>query len=258
MPLTRVSPSLIAVANNVTSNVFGSANTIPSLTFDASGVISTASNTAIQINTADIVNGAVTDAKITAVANTKITGLITSGQIANVANTQITGLITQAQIATGVAGTGPAFSAYPAAAATITNVTATLAQCNTKSGDSQLFDTGGCFNNTGSSTTLNGITAPAYSFTPNIAGYYLIGVYGVSNGTGTMQPSIYFNGNAVNQVAYSASSDYRGGSNQILTYLNGTGDYVQYYFFQSSGGSITTLASRPDIYKFYGFMIRSA
>ena len=83
MPLTRVAPSLIAVANNVTSNVFGSANTIPSLTFDASGVISTASNTAIQINTADIVNGAVTDAKITAVANTKITGNIISSQIAS-------------------------------------------------------------------------------------------------------------------------------------------------------------------------------
>jgi hypothetical protein len=153
----------------------------------------------------------------------------------------------------------PAFSAYPAAAQTITNGVASLAQCNTKSGSSQLFDTGGCFNNTGSSTTLNGITAPAYSFTPNVAGYYFIGVYSVSNASsGTMQPSIYFNGNAVNQVAYSASSDYRGGSNQILTYLNGTGDYVQFYFFQSSGGSITTLASRPDLYKFYGYMIRSA
>ena len=66
MSLTRVAPSLIAVANNVTSNVFGSANTIPSFTFDASGVISTASNTAIQINTADIVNGAVTSAKLDA------------------------------------------------------------------------------------------------------------------------------------------------------------------------------------------------
>ena len=153
----------------------------------------------------------------------------------------------------------PAFSAYPAAAATITNVTHTLAQCNTKSGASQLFDTGGCFNNTGSSTTLNGLTAPAYSFTPNVAGYYLIGVYAVSNaGSGTMQPTIYINSVALNQVAYSVASDYRGGSNQLVSYFNGTGDYVQFYFFQSSGGSITTLASRPDLYKFYGFMIRSA
>ena len=101
MPLTRVSPSLIAVANNVTSNVFGSANTIPSLTFDASGVISTASNTAIQINTADIVNGAVTDAKITAVANTKITGNIISSQIAS--NITLNGNTT---VTTLVAGAG--------------------------------------------------------------------------------------------------------------------------------------------------------
>jgi hypothetical protein len=66
MSLTRVAPSLIAVANNVTSNVFGSANTIPSFTFDASGVITAASNTALQVNTADIVNGAVTAAKLAA------------------------------------------------------------------------------------------------------------------------------------------------------------------------------------------------
>ena len=48
---------------------------------------------------ADILDGTITDAKIAAVANTKITGLITSGQIANVANTQVTGLITSGQIA---------------------------------------------------------------------------------------------------------------------------------------------------------------
>jgi hypothetical protein len=196
-------------------------------------------------------------------------GIITSGDTSGnlelqsggttIATISSTGLALNAGNITLPSGAAPAFSAYPAAAATITNVTATLAQCNTKSGGSQLFDTGGCFNNTGSSTTLNGITAPAYSFTPNIAGYYLIGVYAVSNAaSGTIQPSIYFNGNAVNQVAYSAASDYRGGSNQIVTYLNGTGDYVQFYFFQSSGGSITTIASREDLYKFYGFMIRSA
>jgi len=177
----------------------------------------------------------------------------------NIATISSTGLALNAGDITLPSGAAPAFSAYPAAAATITNVTHTLAQCNTKSGASQLFDTGGCFNNTGSSTTLNGLTAPAYSFTPNVAGYYLIGVYAVSNAaSGTMQPTIYINSVALNQVAYSVASDYRGGSNQLVSYFNGTGDYVQFYFFQSSGGSITTLASRPDLYKFYGFMIRSA
>jgi len=81
MPITKVAPSLIAVANNVTSNSFGSANTIPSFTFDASGVITTASNTAIQINTADIASGAVTNAKIDSLANTKITGSIEATQV---------------------------------------------------------------------------------------------------------------------------------------------------------------------------------
>ena len=47
---------------------------------------------------ADILDGTITDAKITAVANTKVTGLITAGQIASVANTQITGNITSSQI----------------------------------------------------------------------------------------------------------------------------------------------------------------
>jgi hypothetical protein len=84
MSLTRVAPSLIAVANNVTSNVFGSANTIPSFTFDASGVISTASNTAIQINTADIVANAVTTAKIAA-------GAITNAKVALTGNLVISG-----------------------------------------------------------------------------------------------------------------------------------------------------------------------
>lgn len=47
---------------------------------------------------ADVADGSITDAKITAVANTKITGLVTAAQIANVANTQVTGNITSSQI----------------------------------------------------------------------------------------------------------------------------------------------------------------
>jgi hypothetical protein len=84
MSLTRVAPSLIAVANNVTSNVFGSANTIPSFTFDASGVITAASNTALQINTADIVANAITTTKIAA-------GAITNDKVALTGNLVISG-----------------------------------------------------------------------------------------------------------------------------------------------------------------------
>ena len=63
MALTRVSPSLFATSNNITSvTVGGSANTI-SLTFDSNGVITGASNNAVSV------------------ANTAITGNIISSQI---------------------------------------------------------------------------------------------------------------------------------------------------------------------------------
>lgn len=80
MALTRVSPALFQVSNNITSvTVGGSANTI-SLTFDSNGVITGASNNALLIS------------------NTAITGNIVSSQITSVANTQLTGLIQAAQI----------------------------------------------------------------------------------------------------------------------------------------------------------------
>jgi hypothetical protein len=63
MALTKVSPSLFQVSNNITSvTVGGSANTI-SLTFDSNGVITGASNNAVSV------------------ANTAITGNIISSQI---------------------------------------------------------------------------------------------------------------------------------------------------------------------------------
>ena len=47
MPLTKVSFSVIQVANNVTSTTVGNTTSIPSFTFDQNGVITSASNTAI-------------------------------------------------------------------------------------------------------------------------------------------------------------------------------------------------------------------
>ena len=80
MALTKVAPALFGTGNNITSvTVGGSANTI-SLTFDGSGVITSATNNAVSV------------------ANTAITGNIISSQITSVANTQLTGLIQAAQI----------------------------------------------------------------------------------------------------------------------------------------------------------------
>jgi hypothetical protein len=101
--LTKVAPALFGTGNNITSvTVGGSANTI-SLTFDGSGVITSATNNAVSVaNTA--ITGNIISSQITSVANTQITGNIISSQITSVANTQITGNITAAQI-TSVANT---------------------------------------------------------------------------------------------------------------------------------------------------------
>ncbi len=72
MSLTRVSPALFQVSNNITSvTVGGSANTI-SLTFDSNGIITGASNNALSV------------------ANTAITGLIQAAQIGSANATLVT------------------------------------------------------------------------------------------------------------------------------------------------------------------------
>ena len=78
MALTKVTPALFATSNNITSvTVGGSANTV-SLTFDGSGVITSATNNAISV------------------ANTQITGNI-------VASTQIIGILPITNGGTGAA-----------------------------------------------------------------------------------------------------------------------------------------------------------
>jgi hypothetical protein len=49
MSLTKVTPNIIAVANNVVSKTVGSASESVSLQFDGSGVIVAASNTTIDV-----------------------------------------------------------------------------------------------------------------------------------------------------------------------------------------------------------------
>ena len=84
MSLTRVSPALFQVSNNITSvTVGGSANTV-SLTFDSNGVITGASNNALSV------------------ANTQITGLIQAAQIGSANATLATsGTLPTARLPTG-------------------------------------------------------------------------------------------------------------------------------------------------------------
>ena len=84
MALTKISPALFQVSNNITSvTVGGSANTV-SLTFDSNGVITGASNNALSV------------------ANTQITGLIEAAQIGSANATLVTsGTLPRARLPAG-------------------------------------------------------------------------------------------------------------------------------------------------------------
>lgn len=132
---------------------------------------------------------------------------------------------------------GPIAQAYQSVAQGLTSGVFTLIEHQTK-----LFDTGGCFNNTNAPVTLNGLTAPAYSFTPNVAGWYQVSA-GLTMGAGNsnITVTIYKNGAIAKILALTEpNSDMYGAYGSGLVYLNGTGDYLQIY-----GRLNTTQALQP-------------
>lgn len=149
-----------------------------------------------------------------------------------------------------VMANGPAFSAWASAAQSIPNVTSTILNVNT-----ELFDTASCYNNTGS--TVGGI--PAYSFLPNVAGYYQVNAAWYSaQSSGSVVSSIFKNGAGYQNIV---NTFYAGGQVlgiNSLVYLNGSSDYIGFYVQQGQGSAYTTLASRADLYYFAAAMVRSA
>lgn len=150
----------------------------------------------------------------------------------------------------------PAFSTYPSAAVSLSNNTSVVMTCNIEE-----FDVGGCYNNTGSTATLNGISVPAYSFAPNVAGYYLImATTFLVAASGAIQANIEKNGVGTPALSSSAPNNSAGIGPTVskIVYLNGTSDSVRFSTYQTSGGTVSTLAGRPDLYSFSGVLVRAA
>jgi hypothetical protein len=150
----------------------------------------------------------------------------------------------------------PAFSAYSNTNQTVANVTGVVIAANTEE-----YDTGGCYNNTGSTVTLNGLSVPAYSFCPNVAGYYQIsgGIqYGYSVCTRALIQL------AKNGVGYKRLNDLNTNPNSLTgtstVYLNGTGDYVTIVGYMSATGTLTFNGGSGDTSLTWinGSMVRSA
>lgn len=165
--------------------------------------------------------------------------------ISKISNTNAidAGAVNQAALASGVAGTGPAFSAYPSTVQSLSSGVYTKVQLNAEE-----FDTNNCFD-----STTN------YRFTPNVAGYYSVqwqaAIYG-SNQT-IVYSQVYKNGSRVKSGFYqynvTTNSLTVGGS--ALIYCNGTTDYLEMYVYTNAANSIdnTAIASY-----FSGFLARAA
>ena len=80
--------------------------------------------------------------------------------------------------------------------------------------DTEDFDSDGCYNNTGSTVTLNGISTPSYSFAPNVAGKYIL--FG----------SLLLSGNAQNDAREGAIRFFKNGS--ALNFIESTNNYTSY------------------------------
>lgn len=135
-------------------------------------------------------------------------------------------IITQSELAlTGVAGNGPAFSAYALNSQSIATGTWTKIVINTEE-----FDT-----NSNYDSTTN------YRFTPTVAGYYQISgsaAVAPATSTGFSINSIYKNGSEFKRgTACSMNTFGNGNSVSALIYFNGSTDYVELYVIHNYGSS---------------------
>jgi hypothetical protein len=134
---------------------------------------------------------------------------------------------------------GPTFSVYATAGQSITGSTTTQISLQNK-----IFDTANCFNNTGSTATLNGLSVPAYAFMPPVPGYYQFN-FSARQSSSSAEIVVFLYKNGVGDIGQGVDpiSGYSSaGSN--LVFMNGTTDYIQLYIY--TGASIT-LVSRTQV-----------
>ena len=189
-------------------------------------------------------------------------GLKATGDTSGVLQIQA-GSVTVANIASSGVNAGiqvapyaaPTFSAYNNGAVGTTSIaTATYVALPYPS---KQWDTGGCFNNTGSTVG----STPSYSFLPNVAGYYMFSgqTENVSGGGSRISLAIYKNNTYTKQgTDLGLPSGTWGNAGGItvgaLIYMNGTTDYVDMRLYDSGG---QTIAAGPTQSYFSGFLARS-
>ena len=187
--------------------------------------------------------GAVTiTAPYTASTYTLTAPTVTANIVTDSANS-----ITQSMMSTGLAGTGPAFSAYrDSTNQTITTNTWTKVQFNQKE-----YDTANCFDNTTN-----------YRFTPNVAGYYQINASLLSQASAITRLIVTTYKNGGGGKYGNDIYPYSTGTCRVvlsaLHYMNGTTDYLEVWTYIIGTGTITITAQGGQDSFFQGFLARSA
>ncbi len=210
---TATSGTTIVLASGATAG-----DLVEVISFYVSSVLNAIPATAGSVGTTYLADSAVTTAKI-ADAN-----------------------VTQAKLATGVAGTGPAFSAVGSSTQTFGSGVYTKLAFQTET-----FDTNSCYDN-----------VTNYRFTPTVAGYYDISIAMSANEAGAggvvLRSLIYKNGVAYTDApSRDDNGQGRNLSQSCIVYCNGTTDYIEAYGY-TSGGTYSTAATR----RFSGAMVRAA
>lgn len=154
------------------------------------------------------------------------------------------GGVTQSYLGSGVAGNGPAFSAYASGATTLLNTSFTKVLLAT-----EVFDTNANFDSS--------------RFTPTVAGYYQIEGTVAASTTATassvLLASLFFNGSRYRDGSFSTINNAQGGWSTVssVLYFNGSTDYVELYGYLSGPATLTTQASQNATH-FSGAMVRAA
>jgi len=153
--------------------------------------------------------------------------------------------VTQAKLAAGVAGNGPAFSAYQGTSQTLTSGIYTKIALNT-----ERFDT----NNNFDSTTN-------YRFTPTVAGYYQINyeVYAATTSTITsFVGALYKNGSLYEYGVITVLNGNQAFSNSTLVSMNGSTDYLELYISVTGTGTLTAASASGATNFMSGCLVRTA
>lgn len=159
----------------------------------------------------------------------------------NLVSTGSSAVVSQGMLAAGVAGNGPAFSAFLNSSQSLTNNTWTKININTET-----FDTNNMYD-----TSL-------FRFTPNVAGYYFcVGALRVPGGS-FVTAAIYKNGSIAKQgvIGGSVNNPY---SSQVsgLVFLNGTTDFIELFGLQAAGSTLSINTGLEATY-FDAFLARAA